>query len=228
MESFVKSKFIKTFSGKLSIIAASVFLGANAGAATKPASIATLSKKAPVTLNVKSKGWSDPAFGNAGWTHFSGWGQFTAKKGQRVEITVESSDVNVHPGITVWFRGANDTAPDSYVPDHFYQQASDFIALRAKDETTSEVLGNIVMKHVANGYDKDDNPFDSAGLIGEEAKGLRDGVPGKLKLTFRAKKTGKYQFVTGGVNPSPVDIVSDMNTNIPVTVTLKIRKQAKQ
>jgi hypothetical protein len=224
----VKSKFVETFLGRLSIVAASVLFVSSAGAATKPANITAFSNKTSATLDVKSKGWSDPAFGNAGWTHFSSWGQFTAKKGQMVEITVESSDVNVHPGVTVWFRGANDTAPDNYVPDHFYQQTSDFIALRAKDETTSEALGNVVMKYIANGYDKDDNPFDAAGLIGEDAKGLKDGIPGTLKLTFKARKTGKYQFVTGGVNPSPVDIVSDKNTNIPMAVTLKIKKKASQ
>jgi hypothetical protein len=223
----MKSKFIETFSGKLSIVAASLLFASSAGAATKPSNIAAFSNKTSASLNVKSKGWSDPAFGSAGWTHFSSWGEFSARKGQRVEIKVESSDVNVHPGVTVWFRGANDTAPDDYVPDHFYQQTGDLIALRVKDETTSEALGNIVMKYVANGYDMDDNPFDAAGLIGEDAKGLKDGIPGTLKLSFRARKTGKYQFVVGGVNPSPVDIVSNGKTNIPVTVTLRVKKRAR-
>jgi hypothetical protein len=223
----MKSKLIETFSGKLTIAAVCALLASSAESATKPTNIAAFSNRTSTPLNVKSKGWSDPAFGGAGWTHFSGWGEFTAKKGQRVEIKVEASDVNVHPGVTVWFRGASDTAPDNYVPDHFYQQTSDFIALRAKDETTSEALGNIVMKYVANGYDMDDNPFDAAGVIGEDAKGLKDGIPGTLKLTFRARKTGKYQFVVGGVNPSPVDIVSNGKTNIPVTVTLRIKKRAR-
>lgn len=222
----MKSRFVNSFSGQVSIIAACVLLASNAEAATKPSVITTYANRSSATVDVKSKGWSDPAFGSAGWTHFSSWGQFSAKKGQRVEILMEAADVNVHPGVTVWFRGANDTAPDNYVPDHFYQQTSDFIALRAKDETTSEALGNIVMKYVANGFDADENPFDAAGLIGEDAKGLKDGIPGTLKLSFRVRKTGKYQFVTGGVNPSPVDIISNFNTNIPVTVSLRIRKAA--
>lgn len=222
--SFMKAKYIGTFLRKLSIIAASAGIAAGAEAATKPMTITAFSNKTSATLNVKSKGWSDPAFGNAGWTHFSAWGQFRAKKGQMVEIKVQSSDINVHPGVTVWFRGPNDTAPDEYVPDHFYPQASDFTALRAKDEMTSAALGNILMKYVTSGYDKDDNPFNAAELIGDDAKGQKNGIPGNLKLTFRVKKTGKYLFVTGGVNPSPVDIVSDKNTNIPVTVTVKIKR----
>jgi hypothetical protein len=219
-------KLAQLLSGRAALMAAGVLFASNGLAATKPAGITDYANGRSATVNVKSKGWSDPAFGNAGWTHFSSWGQFTAKKGQRVEIRIVSSDVNVHPGVTVWFRGANDTAPDGYVPDHFYQQTSDFIALRAKDETTTAAIGNVVMKYVSNGYDKDNNPYDAAGLIGDDAKGLRDGIPGTLKLVFTAKKTGKYQFVTGGVNPSPVDIVSNGNTNIPVTVTLKIKKKA--
>lgn len=173
--------------------------------------------------SVTAKGWSDPAFGDAGWTHNSGWGTVTAKAGQTVTITATADTKGVHPGVTVWYRDAvKDTAPDDYVVDHFYQQNANLFKAKATDETTSEVLGNIVMKYVAHGYDLDKNTVNDTLL-----KGKKDSVSGKLMLSFKAPSDGTYMFVVGGFNPDAtyVPVVGadgkNVNPNISVKVAVK-------
>jgi hypothetical protein len=59
-------------------------------------------------FTAKSQSWSNPAFGDMGWTHHSGWGFFTANQGQMVTIMANSEVKGIHPGATVWYRGTED------------------------------------------------------------------------------------------------------------------------
>jgi len=199
------------------LLATAGFLAASACfAATQPSEITKFTlRKTTDVFTVKSKAWSDPAFGDMGWTHSSDWGSFLARKGQTVTIKLVSESVGIHPGATVWFRGADDTSIDSYVVDHFYPQYANFAKFGATDETTGESLGNIVMRHKAHGYDLDGNSRSVRRL-----NGIKDDVPGQLVLTFTAPNSGHYQFVVGGFNPDVgVDTTQKYNINVKVTVT---------
>lgn len=179
------------------LLAAGLLAPVWAAAATIPTSIAEYSEKSPIqTLKTKATSWRDPAFGDMGWTHNSAWGTFQAQKGQTVTITAIAGEAGLHPGITVWFRGKRDTAPDNYVADHFYAQNANQFVLGASDEKTGSTIGNIVMKAVKYGYDQDGNKQQVADL-----NGAKDGVPGQLELSFTAPQTGNYLFVLGGFNP---------------------------
>jgi hypothetical protein len=184
-------------------------------AATIPTHIGSFTDAEPTqTLHVRNKAWSDPAFGNMGWTHFSDWGTFRATKGQTVIIKAISANTDLHPGLTVWYRRKDDTAPDNYVADHFYKQNIDMFALGAKDENTGKSLGNVAMKVVKFGYDMDNNKK-LAGL-----NGRKDKVSGQLKLTFRAPGTGTYLFVLGAVNPGSGAADAAAEYEIETTVTV--------
>lgn len=174
------------------------FAAVSANAATAPASVFAFdSVNKNSTFSVTAKGWSDPAFGDAGWTHNSGWGSVDVKKGQTVTITAVADNKGVHPGATVWYRDpVKDTAPDNYVIDHFYQQNASVFKNKAVDESTSTEIGNIVMKYIAHGYDLDKNSVNDLLL-----KGKKDGTAGKLTLSFKAPSDGIYMFVVGGFNP---------------------------
>jgi hypothetical protein len=167
----------------------------------------------------KYTSWRDPAFGDMGWTHSSDWGTVNATKGQMVTITMKAEDVGIHPGITVWYRGADDTAPDNYVVDHFYPQNANYAKFGATDDTdtTGAKLGNIIMYHVAHAYDMDGNSKKVPSM-----KPITDSVPGQLKLSFKATKTGVYMFVVGGFNPdkaAALDSTIKYNIDVNVTVT---------
>jgi hypothetical protein len=210
---------------KLTIRAASVavsllmtgFLATPANAATKLMSVGDFTATPSQTLQIRPKSWNDPAFGDMGWTHHSAWGKFQATAGQTVTIKAVAANTNVHPGVTVWYRGAKDTADDSYVPDHFYAPNSSQFVSGAKDETTGTDLGNIVMKVVKFGFDKDKNKGVIDGIPGLAKK---DKVAGQLVLTFKAKQTGTYMFVLGGFNPSPVDVDASVKYDVATEVTL--------
>lgn len=202
--------------GALSLTIAGLLAASNAGAATKPSHIAQFDAATlDNVLSVRPKAWRDPAFGNMGWTHSSDWGKVWVKRGQTVTITAVSADAGLHPGITVWHRGKQDTAPNDYVVDHFYPQNANFAEFGAKDETTGESIGNIVMEVVEFGYDQDGNTKRPKNM-----NGIKDGVPGKLVLTFKADKAGAYMFVVGGFNPDAgVDTTHGYEINTNVTVT---------
>lgn len=199
---------------KVLMILAASFTAISANAAT---SIATTEFNAVMTsavFSVTAKGWSDPAFGDAGWTHSSQWATVTAKKGQTVTITSVADNLNVHPAVSVWYRGALDTAPDNYVVDHFYPQNTNIFKSKAVDESVTVLpgekavsIGNIVMKYVAHGFDLDKNTVtNESGAIDSESiaflKGKRDGVAGKFALSFKAAYDGNYMFAVGGYNPN--------------------------
>ena len=200
----------------MTLVASGLLMASASHAATQPASIFTFTQDAADDVfTTKSTSWRDPAFGDMGWTHSSDWGAVEAQKGQIVTIKMDATATpGLHPGITVWYRGADDTAADTYVVDHFYPQNANQYKKGVTDETTGEALGDIVMRHVTHGYDADGNT--------ETVRRMRpvsDGVSGLLEVSFRAKKTGHYLFVVGGFNPDAgVDASVKHNVNINVTV----------
>jgi hypothetical protein len=191
------------------------------------------------TFSVTAKGWSDPAFGDAGWTHSSGWGKVTVKKGQTVTITAIADNKSVHPGSTVWYRGADDTADDAYVNDHFYAQNANIFKSKASDDSAAPgadgkpvSIGNIVMRYIAHNFDLDNNKVvDENGATDSEKittlKGKKDGVPGKLTLSFKARFDGTYMFVVGGFNPNSDYVATkgadgkDLKESVKVSVSIK-------
>ncbi len=200
----------------VSILAGSLLTFSASYAATIPSSINAFDNTKPSnTFTVKSKGWSDSAFGDMGWTHSSAWGTFTAKQNQNVTIKLVAADKGIHPGSTVWFRGANDTAPDNYVVDHFYPQNANFAKFGATDEGTGAKLGNIVMTYVTHGYDQDSNT-----LAKKYLNPKIDKVAGQLILNFKAPYTGTYMFVVGGFNPDS-NIDNTLQYKIDTAVTVK-------
>ncbi len=181
-----------------------------ANAATKPVRIVKFTPSAPKSiLKVKRASWRDPLFGNMGWTHSSDWGKFSTTKGKVIKIKLVTQVPGLHPGITVWHRGADDTAPDNYVVDHFYPQNANFFEAGAKDEANGKNIGTISMRIIAHGYDNDGHTNgygvdDNGNTILKPpagTKGIKDNVPGQMVLTFKAPKSGNYQFVVGGFNP---------------------------
>jgi hypothetical protein len=201
-----------------SMMAISLMATSASYAATIPSSIIAFdASHITDTFTFKSKGWSDPAFGDMGWTHSSAWGTVTATEGKVVSIAIDASAAaGIHPGVTVWFRGANDTAPDNYVVDHFYPQNANFAKFGATDETTGTALGNIIMQHVVHAYDQDGNS-----VIKKKLAGKTDGAAGKLIIRFKAPTTGTYMFVVGGFNP---DAIVDNTLKYNATVTVRVQK----
>lgn len=202
---------------KFTMMALGLLTASTSFAATKPMNMTEFSSTVTdEVFSVKSKGWRDPAFGDMGWTHSSAWGVFQAKKGQQVKIKAVAADNGMHPGITVWYRGKDDTADDSYVVDHFYPQNANFTKFGATDETAGTDLGNIVMRHVKHGYDADGNK--SKKILNMSP--VSDTVPGQLELSFKAPFPGKYVFVVGGFNPdSNIDTSQKYNIDVSVLVT---------
>ncbi len=197
-------------------------------AATKPTSVTLFDATTTESVfNVRVKGWNDPAFGDMGWTHHSQWGEVEVLKGQNVTIKLATTVAGVHPAITVWYRGAADTAADDYVVDHFYPQNSGMFKLGALDDAGASIGGNIVMKYVTHRYDRDNDP-----LVAPLQKALPlmngnlDGVAGQVTAKFNAAQAGKYMFVVGGVNPDAV--ISTSTAKQPVTVTVTVTGKPKK
>lgn len=208
---------IRSISAAISVAVAGL-LSIPANAATS-VTVADFTATPSQTLQIRPKSWSDPAFGDMGWSHHSAWGKFDATAGQMVSIKAVSANPNVHPAITVWYRGDKDTVADNYVKDHFYAQSAPMFELGVTDETTGAVLGDLVMKVVKFGFDKDKNRGTIEGIPGV---GKKDGVPGQYILSFKAKQTGTYMFVLGGFNPAAkvdttlkYDVVTDVSLTTP-------------
>lgn len=199
----------------LALVMGGLFVASAANATTSPMFMGDFTATPSQVLKSRMTSWNDPLFGEMGWTHHSGWGKFTAKAGQVVTIkAVSTSTTRFKPAVTVWYRGADDTAPDSYVADHFYVQNANMYVKGAKDEMTGASIGDISMKAVAFGFDKDSNKRDFMGA-------KLDGVPGKLELTFMARKTGTYTFVMGGFSPAHSTLDSATLYPVQTTVTVK-------
>jgi hypothetical protein len=197
---------IRSIPVAISLLTTGLLFASTANAITQPATVGDFIATPSQTLQTKATSWSDPAFGDAGWTHNSSWGKFTATAGQVVSIKAVSANPTIHPGISVWYRSDKDTIADTYVADHFYPQNANLFVKGAKDETTSEALGDLVMKIVKFGFDKDKN---KGKLDATPGAAKRDGVAGQLVLTFTAKQTGTYMFVLGGFNPGPKVLTTD-------------------
>lgn len=188
-----------------------------ANAATAVMAVADFTATPSQTLQTRPKSWGDSDFGDMGWTHHSTWGKVQATAGQVITIKAVAVNPNIHPGVTVWYRGEKDTVDDMYVKDHFYAQTAPMFEKGVKDETTGAVLGDLVMKVVAFGFDKDKNK----GLLdGIPNAGKRDKVPGQLVLTFKAKQTGTYMFVLGGFNPGPAVVDTSLKYDVVTDVTV--------
>lgn len=206
---------IKYMTSFISMVAVGLLAAPVSQAATQPSSIFKFTDVAPVDVfSVKSKGWRDPAFGDMGWTHHSDWGTVRAKAGETVTIRMAAADAGIHPGITVWYRGPSDTAPDNYVVDHFYPQNANFAKFGATDDVSGESLGNIIMKYVAHGYDVDGNTKRLRNM-----NPIKDGVPGQLEVSFTAPRPGTYMFVVGGFNPD-AGVNTSLKYNVDVNVTV--------
>lgn len=185
-------------------------------AASKPSTITPFTADAPsASFDVRSKGWSDPAFGDMGWTHSCKWGSFQAKKGQKVKIVMKAKEVGMHPAATVWYRGVADTAPDIYVVDTFYPQNANIVKYGITDNDTGASLGDVVMLNMVYGYDADGN-----GVMDKKLHGKKDGVNGRLILTFTAPEDGDYSLVVGGFNPD-TNIDTTVGHKVDVTLTVK-------
>jgi hypothetical protein len=195
-------------------IMAGLFAVSVANATTAPMFIGNFNTTPSQPLQTKVTSWSDPAFGDMGWTHSSGWGKVWAKAGQVVTIKAVTGNANIHPGVSVWYRGPLDTAPDNYVADHFYAQNANLYVRGAKDETTGAALGDIVMKIVTFGFDKDSNTLDN--LFGS---GKADNVPGQVVLRFTAKSTGTYMFVVGGYSAPNASVDPALKYSVQTTVS---------
>lgn len=196
-------------------------------AATAPTRVLAFTPSAAKgVLAVKKSSWRDSAFGDMGWTHSSDWGKFSTTKGKTVTIKLVSTVKGLHPGITVWSRGKDDTAPDTFVVDHFYAQNANLYEAGAKNETNNKDLGNISMKVVAYGYDQDGQTSYGLDEDGKQIltppagmNGIKDKVSGQLVLTFKAPRDGNYMFVVGGFNPlASVDATKKHNVTTTVSV----------
>lgn len=185
----------------------------------------------PVVTAVQASSWYNPGFGNAGWTHFSKWGRIKLQAGKTYSITIESSNPAMHPGLSVWYRatGKRYANPDFFT-GHSYIQYDSFDAKNQINEETGENLGMIKMELAANGFDSDGMtgvPCATAGCwwpTNPSFNSLSDGVPGKVVLSFKPRRTGTYQFVMGGINPNDktttTGALNNNSTFVPVTVTV--------
>ena len=182
---------------------AMAFAGASHAATTVDAPIMT--SGAPLNGTVQVQGWLNDDFGIQGWTHFSKWGQFEARKGQRVTVTVTSAMAGTHPGVSVWWRNTGPmTAPaggkTNIYQNHAYNQYDSIKTGIMTNESTGAEVGYLEMITATNGYDADGATpkfAANANLFNP----VFDGIPGKIQLSFVAPRNGTYQLVTGGVFP---------------------------
>lgn len=164
-----------------------------------------MSSGLPITADVQVQGWLNDDFGIQGWTHFSKWGQFEARKGQRVTVTVISARAGTHPGVSVWWRNTGPmTAPaggkGNYYQNHAYNQYDTIKTGIMTDEVSGAEVGYLEMITATNGYDADGaTPKYAANT--NLLNPVFDGVPGKVQLSFIAPRNGTYQLVTGGIFP---------------------------
>ncbi|MEY4767529.1 MAG: hypothetical protein RL637_168 [Pseudomonadota bacterium] len=199
----------------LALLAAAMMISGHSYAASKPSSNFEFTPAVnSAKFSVRARGWSDPAFGDMGWTHSCKWGHFQAQAGQKVRIVIRATERGIHPGITVWYRGDKDTAPDDYVVDTFFPQNANLVKYAITDNDTGANLGDVVMKNVVYGYDADANS-----VIDRTLHPKMDGVNGKLVLNFTAPYTGNYMLVIGGFNPDP-NIDATVGHDVDVTITV--------
>lgn len=147
---------------KISFIPAAVvgLLAASttANAWTTITPVAFTKDSSTAVMNIKSKSFSDPAFGHQAWAMHGKWGILNAEKGKRYTITVDGSAVpGLHPAISAWKRpiGAN-LAEAKYVPDHNFFPAQSYINSGKSQQHVMESgggTGNDVITRKINGAD---------------------------------------------------------------------------
>jgi hypothetical protein len=166
-------------------------------------------------MAVRAYSWYNLSMGYLGWTHHSNWGFVKLKKGKPVTIALTTEVSGLHPAITVWYRaGANNPNKLPYMNAHKYKQFGDIYEPNAEatDEENNPVkVGNIIMKFITNGLDRDgmtdtdiNTPIPDA-LPAEYDQSqlyrVMDGDPGTLTITFTPPENGWYQFAVGAINP---------------------------
>lgn len=222
----------------LSGVIAGMMAAGSASATTAPGAtkVFDLAGGTAISLGsgVKPRGWYDErkenpvgtanaAYGKL-WTHNSKWGYFNAESGKTYTITVVSSDANLHPGVSVWYRThLRDTAGvyrgNVFVKDHLLSQTSTMSESSPVDSTSSDPVNDKVSPYSQViqtwGYDQD----------GAENKAIpsrhpiKDGVEGTLSITFTASNTGTYLLVVGGINPNAA--IPSATADYPVTVQVQ-------
>ena len=190
-------------------VLASALAGAMAFSGQTQAAVAVdaqiMQSGTPYSTTTQVQSWYNSNFGLQGWTHFSKWGQFSARKGQRVTVTITSARAGTHPGVSVWWRNTGPmTAPaggkGNYYQNHAYNQYDSIKTGIMTDESTGAEVGYLEMVTATNGYDADGaTPKYAANT--NLLNPVFDGVPGKVQLSFIAPRNGTYQLVTGGIFP---------------------------
>jgi hypothetical protein len=157
-------------------------------------------------MDVRAYSWYNLSMGYLGWTHHSNWGFVKLKKDKPVTIALTTEVSGLHPAITVWYRaGAKNPKMLPYMNGHAYKQFGDIYEPNAEAtdaENNPVKVGNLVMKFITNGFDRDGMP-DTLPVEYDQSQLYRvmDGVPGKLTITFTPSENGWYQFVVGAINP---------------------------
>jgi hypothetical protein len=174
-------------------------------------------------LNVRPDAFYNLTMGYRGWTHHSGWGYVKLKKGKAVTITAYTDVVGLHPGIAVWYTPQGKKyAPINYANDHFYNQWENIFVKNAKDDTSDEIVGNMKMEFITNGFDRDGMGDSIPGEYDQSfVNRILDGVVGKVSVTFTPPATGYYKFVVGGINPDgAMAVAPGLTTKQPVAVDI--------
>ncbi len=94
-------------------------------------------------MSVRSKSFSDPAFGYQGWAMHGKWGVFNAEKGKTYRVIVDARQVKgLHPAVAAWKRPigtpqnpymypnggvVTNLTPAKYVPDHNFFPVQSYI-----------------------------------------------------------------------------------------------------
>lgn len=188
----------------MAALSAIAFSGQSQAAVAVAAPLMTPGTEISTTTQVMS--WFNDDFGLQGWTHFAKWGQFTARAGQLVTVTVITTVSGTHPGASVWWRNTGPrtlpytgTTKGNYYQTHSFNQWDSIKTGILSSDTNGEELGYLEMINAAIGYDGDGvNTSAFNGALNP----IYDGIPGTVTFRFRAPRTGVYQLAAGGISPS--------------------------
>jgi hypothetical protein len=161
------------------------------------------------THGVEAASFYNPTMGYNGWTHSSGWGYVTLKKGVPVTITATAADPKFHPGIAVWL--ASGKAPvDNGAADHngifigSFKPWEDVIIDHLPVDIDSKKR-SLKMTFITNAVDLDgwdDATKSDVAYNNDLFRRIPDGTAGVVSVTFTPPANGKYVFGVGGVNPN--------------------------
>ena len=145
---------------KTSLITAAVtgLLAASSANAWTTISPVTFTAGSPsAVMSIKSKSFSDPAFGHQAWAMHGRWGVLNAEKGKSYTIKVSPSSVDasgnsvtpvvgLHPAVAVWKRPIG-TVANPYV---YYEGAKAGYQKDASGNFVKDASGNKILNSVAN------------------------------------------------------------------------------